>query len=114
AGPAGRRTERYPLIELRAEIGRDLDKTHAAALAVILKPFHFANSLQAAAPIKGEGKRHEPVRAQRADGAKAESVLGDAEQHAAVARSELEVHQLVRLFAGKLLLRDFHTKPAQF
>ena len=110
AGLAAGWIKRQPLLERGAKIGRDLHKTHAAALAVVFEPLHFSDALHPLVSIEGERERHEPVRTKGADRAKTKSVLGNAQKHSAVAGAELQVHQLIRLFAGERFLRDFHAE----
>ena len=58
--------------------------------------------------IKRKSERHRAVRAHGTNGPKTEAIFGDAEQHSAVSRTELEVNELVRLFLREVFVSYFH------
>src|SRR6516165_7663869 len=106
AGLARGRCE--PLVQNGAELARDIRETHAAASAVFVEPLNFANTREPVRSVEGKGKRDQPVGVQRAHGTEAEALFRDAEQHAAVSRTELEVHKLVRCSSRERFWAYFH------
>jgi hypothetical protein len=90
------------------KFGRHFDKTHASAFTIVLEPLHFADALQAMAAVKRKRERHQAIGSEGADRAETKAILGNAEKHAAVAGTELEVDELIRLLARKGFLAYFH------
>jgi len=73
-----------PISQCGPELVGYFGESHAAALTVVLKIFNDSVAFKAKAAIQGKRKLHVYVGANRANGAKAKAVFGNASEHATI------------------------------
>src|SRR5262249_2772478 len=95
---------REPRMQRLAKLLRDVCEFESAAFAAVLGPGNFAGAVQARFSINRKREIHRPFVLEGRDRAKTQSLLTNAEHHAAVVRPQFDINELLRLLQGPVRL----------